>query len=217
MAINWEGAQQAIDGFTLRKNPFKDTPKAQKATDPANTQQAVNNTVSSMGQILKSMDGANQQLRKEQFNDTVDLAKVAGGIRKDIDWNSGAAQVASSRGGGQNNLVGGYRSFNPANEGSDAWASAVFSSNRNDQSARQADERKAANDQAIASTSANAARYGADQARIGQQSMANAQTSAAKYAADAAKYGASEQARAGIFGSLFGSITNAGVGGFRYW
>lgn len=211
--MGWESAVKGSSLFAEKK-PIFETPKAQRVNDPANLGQTTNNMQHAAGQALQFYENANQRNRQQNMQDTFKLLDKS--LRDRVAIDSNASRYSLAGAGRQPGQVGGYNA-NDWNQGSAEWAKAIFEKNTADNSARMSDIRKAENEQAIGNINANAQKYGADQSRIGTQAMAGAQLGAAKAAADAAKFGASEQARAGIFGSLFGSITNANQGGFRYW
>lgn len=212
--MGWESAVKGSPLFATKK-PVFETPKAQRVNDPANLGQTTNNMQHAAGQALQFYENANQRNRQQNMQDSFKLLDKSLGDRIAIDSNAGRYQAAN-QGRGEGGLVGGYNA-NDGNQASAEWAKAIFSANTRDNSARMSDGRKAENEQALGKMNTDAQKFAASESTRGTQAMANAQLGAAKAAADAAKYGASEQARAGIFGSLFGSITNANQGGFRYW
>lgn len=211
--MGWESAVKSSPLFAAKK-PVFETPKAQRVNDPANLGQTTNNMKHAQGEALQFLETANQRNRQQNLQDTRFLLREGVGDRIAIDSNAKRYELAGS--GRQPGQIGGYNA-NDGNQASAEWAKAIFEKNTGDNTARMSDVRKAENEQALGKMNTDAQKFAASEGTRGTQAMANAQLGAAKAAADAAKYGASEQARAGIFGSLFGSISNANQGGFRYW
>ena len=190
----FEKAAAGSQLFQQNQAPVDTKGKATTNTNPSDARAVTNNTVSQFGDVINSLFGASKNAEASQRAGLKDM--LGTGLQNGMTADNNRARIASE---------------------------AAFRQNQNAMSATAAAKTSplSMTEQTAADNAKLAAQYQKDQAdatdRFKSNASANAMLGSAQAAADASKYAAGQSAQAGIFGSLFGSISNAGSGVSRYW